>query len=160
MTTEEHYDIIMLGSGLPGAVLAGIIARMGARILIIEKGQHPRFAIGEAMLPQSTMWMMLLGERFNLPEINDITSVARVNEKVSKVCGQKRTISFLYHREGQRQDQRESHQVIAPEVLGSPDALGVARGDHEFELVVDVNHVLVHLAFGGELLDRFSGLRF
>ena len=80
----SEYDVIMLGSGLPGAVLAGIIARMGLKILVIEKGSHPRFAIGEAMLPQSTMWLDLLSERFDYPEIQDIISVENIQEKISK----------------------------------------------------------------------------
>ena len=153
MTTQKEYDIIMLGSGLPGAILAGIIARMGASILVIEKGKHPRFAIGEAMLPQSTMWMLLLGERFNLPEINDITSVDRVNERVSKECGQKRTISFAYHHEGQRQDQKESHQVIAPEVPFSSES-------HFMRSEVDHHMVKVAQACGADYMDETDIVEF
>ena len=120
---ENEYDIIMLGSGLPGVILAGIIARMGLKILIIEKGSHPRFAVGEAMLPQSTMWMDMLGERFDYPEIQDIISVETIQKKIAKTCGHKRSISFLYHEEGKKQDQKnQSHQIVAPETPFSSES--------------------------------------
>ena len=149
----KEYDVIILGSGLPGSILAAIIARMGANILIIEKGSHPRFAIGEAMLPQSTMWMLLLGERFKLPEIEDITDVKRVNEKVSKVCGQKRTISFLYHENGKRQNQEQSHQVIAPEVPFSSES-------HFMRSEVDQYMVQVAQNVGADYIDNTNVVEF
>jgi FADH2 O2-dependent halogenase len=119
----NEYDVIILGSGLPGTVLAGIVARMGLNTLVIEKGSHPRFAIGEAMLPQSTMWLDLLGERFDYPEVQDIISVKNIQDKISKNCGHKRSISFLYHEEGKAQDQNnQSHQVVAPETPFSSES--------------------------------------
>ncbi|MFQ5660070.1 MAG: NAD(P)/FAD-dependent oxidoreductase [Gammaproteobacteria bacterium] len=151
--TVKEYDLIILGSGLPGSILAAIIARMGANILIIEKGAHPRFAIGEAMLPQSTMWMLLLGERFNFPEINDITDVKRVNERVSKVCGQKRTISFLYHEEGKRQDLKYSHQIIAPEVPFSSES-------HFMRAEIDQHMVEVARKAGADYIDNTNVTEF
>jgi tetracycline 7-halogenase / FADH2 O2-dependent halogenase len=151
---RSEYDIIMLGSGLPGSILAGMIARMGLKILVIEKGSHPRFAIGEAMLPQSTMWMDLLSERFDYPEIAEIISVENIHKNVSKNCGHKRSISFLYHEEGEVQDQKnKSHQVIAPETPFSSEA---------HLLRADVDHHMLKLAIkaGAEYVDQTNVVEF
>ena len=48
------YDVIVAGSGPAGSTAATLLAQQGHRVLIIERGQHPRFHIGESMLPLST----------------------------------------------------------------------------------------------------------
>jgi len=48
MTPPKKYDTIIIGSGIGGTSLAAILARHGKKVLMIEKGRHPRFAIGEA----------------------------------------------------------------------------------------------------------------
>ncbi|HYX23886.1 MAG TPA: FAD-dependent oxidoreductase, partial [Thermoanaerobaculia bacterium] len=45
------YDVAVLGSGIAGSTLAAILGRQGFRVLLLEKGTHPRFAVGEAMQP-------------------------------------------------------------------------------------------------------------
>jgi FADH2 O2-dependent halogenase len=62
--SQEKYDVAVLGSGIAGSTLAAILGRQGFRVLLLEKGTHPRFAVGEAMQPQSSMLMWILGERF------------------------------------------------------------------------------------------------
>jgi flavin-dependent dehydrogenase len=48
------YDVIVAGSGPAGSTAATLLAQQGHRVLIIERGKHPRFHIGESMLPLST----------------------------------------------------------------------------------------------------------
>ncbi len=50
-----HTDILIIGAGPSGSVAAGILKRQSADIdvLVLEKGQFPRFSIGESLLPQS-----------------------------------------------------------------------------------------------------------
>ena len=49
-----NYDVIVAGSGPAGSTAATLLAQQGHNVLIIERGQHPRFHIGESMLPLST----------------------------------------------------------------------------------------------------------
>jgi len=110
----ETYDVAILGSGLGGSALAAILARQGHSVLLLEKGAHPRFAIGEAMLPQSSMLLWILGERFGVPEIQHLSNSLSIRQHVSASCGVKRTIGFLYHEEGKRQSPAQSHLLVPP----------------------------------------------
>lgn len=48
------YDVIVAGSGPAGSTAATLLAQYGHKVLILERDQHPRFHIGESMLPMST----------------------------------------------------------------------------------------------------------
>ena len=126
----QTYDVAILGSGLGGSALAAILARQGHSVLLLEKGAHPRFAVGEAMLPQSSMLLWILGERFGVPEIQHLSNSLSIRQHVSSACGIKRTIGFLYHEEGKRQNPAKSHLLVPPAIyhrhlIGIPPELRV-----------------------------------
>lgn len=50
----HDYDVIVAGSGPAGSTAATLLAQQDHKVLIIERGRHPRFHIGESMLPLST----------------------------------------------------------------------------------------------------------
>ncbi len=114
MTEGERFDVVILGAGLGGTMLAAILARQGRRVLVLEKGSHPRFAVGEALLPQSTLWMWILSQRFDVPEIQHLTRTDSIHRHVGPTCGVKRALGFVYHEEGKRQDPLKSNLLIAP----------------------------------------------
>lgn len=45
------FDLIVVGGGPAGSVLAALVARTGARVLLLERAYHPRYLIGESLLP-------------------------------------------------------------------------------------------------------------
>jgi flavin-dependent dehydrogenase len=49
----ELLDALVIGGGPTGATLAGLLARRGRRVLVVEKERFPRFHIGESLLPAS-----------------------------------------------------------------------------------------------------------
>ncbi len=51
---ESAYDVIILGSGIAGSVTGAILAKHGARVLLVDATTHPRFAVGESMTPSSS----------------------------------------------------------------------------------------------------------
>ena len=144
---QETYDVAVLGSGLGGAVLAAILGRQGFRVLLLEKGTHPRFAIGEAMLPQSSMLLWILGERFGVPEIQNLSSTERILQNVSRTCGCKKTIGFLYHEEGKRQDPHKSHLLVPP-------ATPLVSESHLFRQDIDLYMVNAAVRYGVDYRDR------
>ena len=60
MATPE-YDVIVAGSGPAGSTAATLLAQQDHNVLIIERSRHPRFHIGESMLPLSTLVFDRLG---------------------------------------------------------------------------------------------------
>jgi tetracycline 7-halogenase / FADH2 O2-dependent halogenase len=115
MSESEPFDVAILGAGLGGTMLAAILARHGKRVLLLEKGSHPRFAVGEALLPQSTLWMWILAQRFDVPEIQHLARIDSIYRNVGPTCGIKRSLGFVYHEDGRRQDPRQSNLLIAPQ---------------------------------------------
>lgn len=108
------YDVVILGSGLAGSTLAACLARNGARVLILDGGSHPRFAVGESTIPYTSTMMRLVSERYGVPEIKWLTTFEAAQSKISTHGGVKRNFGFLYHREGAEQDPAEANQFPIP----------------------------------------------
>jgi FADH2 O2-dependent halogenase len=113
VTTNQLYDVIILGTGFGGAVLSTILAKHGKRVLMIERNPHPRFAIGESTIPQLSMSMRILAIRHGIPELDHMTSARRIREHIGSTCGVKRNFGFVYHRPGEPQRAHECNQVGA-----------------------------------------------
>ncbi|MEE9426327.1 MAG: NAD(P)/FAD-dependent oxidoreductase [Methylococcales bacterium] len=58
---NSNYDVIVAGGGPAGSTAATLLAQYGHRVLLLEKGSHPRFHIGESMLPFGEPVMQRLG---------------------------------------------------------------------------------------------------
>lgn len=65
MTTRcaitDRYDVIIAGGGPAGSTAAIVLARAGFRVCVLEKDKHPRFHIGESILPRTTPLLKELG---------------------------------------------------------------------------------------------------
>ncbi len=57
------YDVLVVGGGPAGATIAALLAERGRRVAIVEKDRHPRFHIGESLLPQNLPLFDRLGVR-------------------------------------------------------------------------------------------------
>ncbi|HSK78370.1 MAG TPA: tryptophan 7-halogenase [Thermoanaerobaculia bacterium] len=147
MHRDECFDVAILGAGIGGTMLAAILARQGKRVLVLEKGSHPRFAVGEALLPQSTLWMWILAQRFDVPEIQHLTRLDSIYEHVGPTCGIKRTLSFLYHEDGQRQDPNKSSLLIAP-------STPLTSESHLFRQDVDLYMLNAAIRYGAVYRDK------
>jgi flavin-dependent dehydrogenase len=51
MHSEVDCDVLVIGGGPGGTTAATMLARKGWKVLLLEKDQHPRFHIGESLLP-------------------------------------------------------------------------------------------------------------
>ena len=49
----EHCDVAVIGGGPGGSTAAALLARRGYRVIVLEKDHHPRFHIGESLLPMN-----------------------------------------------------------------------------------------------------------
>lgn len=107
------HDVVVLGSGLAGSITATILARRGYSVAMIERGTHPRMAIGESLVPTSALWFSVLGHRYDVPEIRSLAHLDSICANVAPTSGVKRGFGYVYHRDGQeRLDPLESSHFI------------------------------------------------
>lgn len=137
MGNVEHFDVIVLGSNISSTTMASVLAAQGVKVLMLEEDSHPRFAIGESMLPQTSMWMWIVGERFGVPELQKLAHAASIRREVSPACGVKRMIGFAYHHKDRPHDPMDSHQLVPPETP-------LFAESHLFR--ADVDHYMLRVA--------------
>jgi flavin-dependent dehydrogenase len=51
--TDEQCDVLVIGGGPAGSTAAALLARRGYKVIALEKAHHPRFHIGESLLPMN-----------------------------------------------------------------------------------------------------------
>ncbi|HEX4448706.1 MAG TPA: NAD(P)/FAD-dependent oxidoreductase, partial [Polyangiaceae bacterium] len=68
------YDVVVIGGGPAGAVCGARLATRGQRVLVLERGHHPRFHLGESLLPGSVPVLETMGV---LDEVRDRFMVKR-----------------------------------------------------------------------------------
>ena len=51
--TMDECDVAVIGGGPSGSTAAALLARRGYRVIALEKARHPRFHIGESLLPMN-----------------------------------------------------------------------------------------------------------
>jgi len=57
----ESCDVAVIGGGPAGSTAAALLARCGHRVILLEKAHHPRFHIGESLLPMNLPLFERLG---------------------------------------------------------------------------------------------------
>ncbi|MGQ0578721.1 MAG: NAD(P)/FAD-dependent oxidoreductase [Betaproteobacteria bacterium] len=52
-SAASHCDVFVIGGGPAGSTIAALLAERGWNVVIAEKERHPRFHIGESLLPMN-----------------------------------------------------------------------------------------------------------
>lgn len=95
---KPGYDIAVIGSGFAGSLMALIAHRLGRSVALIDKGIHPRFAIGESSTPLTNLLLEELALRYNLPAITPLTKWGTWQKTYPEIgCGLKRGFTFYHH---------------------------------------------------------------
>jgi flavin-dependent dehydrogenase len=51
MATEAGCEVLVIGGGPAGSTISALLAQQGRDVVLLEKSHHPRFHIGESLLP-------------------------------------------------------------------------------------------------------------
>ena len=57
----QDADVVVIGGGPGGSTAAALMAQRGLRVVLLEKDRHPRFHIGESLLPANLPLLEKLG---------------------------------------------------------------------------------------------------
>jgi flavin-dependent dehydrogenase len=88
---HERCDVLVIGGGPAGSSIAALLAERGRRVVLVEKDRHPRFHIGESLLPLN----LPLFDRLGVREQIERTSMRKYGvEFVSPY--HRRTVSFEF----------------------------------------------------------------
>jgi len=119
---DTRVDVTVLGSGIGGSTVAAILARHGVSVAIVDGAKHPRFALGESTIGETSFLMRLLAARYDVPELAHVSTSGGINEHVSKRCGIKTNFGFVYQTEGQVHDPFEVTQCSVSEGPFGPES--------------------------------------
>ncbi|MCK6421239.1 MAG: tryptophan 7-halogenase [Aquabacterium sp.] len=62
-------DVLVIGGGPAGSTIATLLARQGRHVVMLEKAHHPRFHVGESLLPANAQLFDRLGVREQVERI-------------------------------------------------------------------------------------------
>jgi len=114
------YDIAVAGSGFGGSLLAMIARKLGRSVILLEKGRHPRFAIGESSTPLTNLLLHNLTTKYDLGVLTPLAKWGTWQSTYPEVpCGLKRGFTFFHHTLGATPtpDPEHSRQLL---VAASP----------------------------------------
>src|SRR5437870_11028022 len=98
---SAEFDIAIVGSGFSGSLLAMIARRLGRSVVLLERGKHPRFAIGESSTPLANLLLEELAIRYDLPRVRPLCKWGSWQRAYPGIaCGLKRGFTFYHHRAG------------------------------------------------------------
>jgi FADH2 O2-dependent halogenase len=145
-------DVAIIGSGFAGSLAALALRSIGRSVILLERGRHPRFAIGESSTPLANLLLEELCDRYGLEHIRPLSKWGTWQRQHKDVaCGLKRGFSFFSHDFDQRfHDGNNHHRQLL--VAASPN--DPIADTHWYR--PDVDHFLVREAMkaGAEYIDE------
>ena len=111
----KTYDYLIAGSGFAGSITALCLNSAGFSVCLVEKGEHPRFAIGESSTPVADMILRDLADTYDLPELKKISRYGSWQKHYPNVkCGLKRGFSYYKHfmNTAFTTDNNHSHELL------------------------------------------------
>src|SRR4029450_13833540 len=87
----DDCELAIVGSGFGGSLLAMIARRLGCRVMLLERGRHPRVSIGESASPLAGVLIEQLADRYDLPRVRPFSAFGTWQRTYPDVaCGLRR----------------------------------------------------------------------
>ena len=94
----QSCEIAVVGSGFAGSLLARVLAVLGYDVVLLERGTHPRFAIGESSTPLANLSLERIGIRYGLADCYQLAAHGRWLAHFPQLRrGLKRGFTFYRH---------------------------------------------------------------
>jgi tetracycline 7-halogenase / FADH2 O2-dependent halogenase len=99
--SQRQFQIAVIGSGFAGSLMAMIAQRLGFSTVLLERGRHPRFVIGESSTPLANLLLEELADQYDLPPIKPLCKWGPWQKHAPHIaCGLKRGFTFYQHELG------------------------------------------------------------
>jgi FADH2 O2-dependent halogenase len=144
--------LAVVGSGFAGSLLARVLAVQGHQVVLLERGTHPRFAIGESSTPLTNLALERLARRYGLDDCYDLAAHGRWVARFPEIRrGLKRGFTFYRHHAGRpfALDGLRTERLL---VAASPN--DHIADNHWLRADVDHHFVRAAAAAGVEYRDR------
>ena len=144
--------VVIVGSGFAGAILARVARTTGHEVTLVERGAHPRFALGESSTPLAAIALERLAARYGLDDLHALAGHGRWSARLPELRrGLKRGFTFYRHVRGRPFENDESNRNRLLVAASPDDAVADAHWLRE-----DVDAFLVRRAqaVGVRYLDR------
>lgn len=98
----QKFDVVIFGAGFGGSLTALLLDRIGLSVALIDRGSHPRFAIGESSTPAVGYLLQSLSVEYDLPQFQPFCKYGTWREHYPSIaCGMKRGFSYFAQKPGQ-----------------------------------------------------------
>jgi tetracycline 7-halogenase / FADH2 O2-dependent halogenase len=149
---KSDFDLAIIGSGFSGSLLAMIARRTGRSVMLVDRGAHPRFAIGESTAPLMNLMIEQLADRYDLPRLRPLATWGEWQRTYPQlVGGLKRGFSFFKHESG------TSYKSVADrsnQLLVSANPNDDSADSHWLRSDVDYFLLQEAISCGAEYLDQ------
>jgi tetracycline 7-halogenase / FADH2 O2-dependent halogenase len=149
---RSDFDLAIIGSGFSGSLLAMIAQRAGRSVMLLDRGAHPRFAIGESTSPLLNLVIEQIADRYDLPRLKPLTKWGEWQRTYPQVVGGlKRGSTYFKHESGARYGaaQDRSNQLLVSACLNDE-----AADSHWLRSDVDYFLLREAIATGADFLDQ------
>ena len=98
---KQNFQIAIVGSGFAGSLLAMMARQLGFSTVLVERGRHPRFAIGESSTPLANLLLEEISVAYDLPSVRPLCKWGSWQTQLPHLgCGLKRGFTFYHHEFG------------------------------------------------------------
>src|SRR5437764_6211838 len=134
--SAEACDVVVIGGGPAGSTAAALLARRGYGVIALEKAHHPRFHIGESLLPMNLPLFDRLGV------LEKVRALGKSPPHAYQVWRQDFDRMLYGHARECGADTREGHEAISIEQRSPRDSCLEVRTDEGRGYRIEARYVV------------------